>query len=361
MDCNIIEVGKRRDGGYRYWCVAHRANATAKYGVPADQCVAANDDEITDAQTLRLDPAAYAGGVALWGAVPAVFDTTNLAMDRGIHVHAREAPRAKKSRDETFRRIFVPLKIDLFSQDWIAVDELDAINYMVSSVFGFPMKYLSCSRCGFPHLDRDWFAVHVHSKHQCHGCGKQFSDIEKGIGNPASALKSLSPPNAPIPVNASQKISIKQSDYSQGIQIWGSNSAILWTSMQPEKIGIHVHGHTEHGLELDGTFAGVEIDGITLVEDQVRVYMAQMAMPHLRDRVMHLKCPNCKQSHFDVGTNAFTPHIEHTCEHCNAWFSAPTQLKRTIGNPFIKAREELREHAVRPVRQDFLSFRPETI
>ncbi|MGJ7571884.1 hypothetical protein ACSFBX_15240 [Variovorax sp. RB2P76] len=361
MKCDIVEVGKRRDGGYRYWCVAHHANATAKYGVPADQCVAANDSEITEAQTLHLDPAAYPGGVALWGAVPAVFDTTDLPMDRGIHVHARERPMAKKSRDETFRRVFVPLQLDLFSQEWIAVDELDAINYMVSSVFSFPMKYISCGKCGFPHLDRDWFAVHLHSKHQCHGCGRQFSDIERGIGNPASALRSLNPITAPPPIKSDRKISIKQASYPRGMQIWGSNSAILWTSMQPEKIGIHVHGYDEQGLVLDGTFAEVEIDGITLIEDHIRVYMAQMAMPHLRERIVHLQCPSCKKSHFDTGSEAFTPHIEHTCEYCGAWFTAPTQLKKTIGNPFIRSRMDLTKFAANPVRQDFLSFRPETI
>src|SRR5687768_1337518 len=27
-NCNIVSVGKRRDGGTRYWCLAHRADAT---------------------------------------------------------------------------------------------------------------------------------------------------------------------------------------------------------------------------------------------------------------------------------------------------------------------------------------------
>src|SRR6267378_3294771 len=30
--CKIVVVGKRRDGGTRYWCLKHRADATAKYG-----------------------------------------------------------------------------------------------------------------------------------------------------------------------------------------------------------------------------------------------------------------------------------------------------------------------------------------
>ena len=34
--CDIVSVGKRRDGGTRYWCLRHKADATAKYGRPAD-------------------------------------------------------------------------------------------------------------------------------------------------------------------------------------------------------------------------------------------------------------------------------------------------------------------------------------
>src|SRR5258708_1652769 len=36
--CHVVSVGKRRDGGTRYWCLLHRADATAKYGRPAKSC-----------------------------------------------------------------------------------------------------------------------------------------------------------------------------------------------------------------------------------------------------------------------------------------------------------------------------------
>ena len=89
MRCNIVEVGKRRDGGHRYWCLAHRADATAKYGVSAVQCVAAGDADITAEESKDIDFSAFEGGVALWGAVPPAYDTTTRPLDRGIHVHAR--------------------------------------------------------------------------------------------------------------------------------------------------------------------------------------------------------------------------------------------------------------------------------
>ena len=32
--CEIVSVGKRRDGGTRYWCLTHRANATGSTTMP---------------------------------------------------------------------------------------------------------------------------------------------------------------------------------------------------------------------------------------------------------------------------------------------------------------------------------------
>src|SRR2546428_5894229 len=86
--CRIVPVGKRRDGGTRYWCLTHKADATAKYGRPARVCRYSNVAPITSAETLVLDISEYGGGVALWGAVPPVYDTTRQPLDRGIHVHA---------------------------------------------------------------------------------------------------------------------------------------------------------------------------------------------------------------------------------------------------------------------------------
>ena len=70
--CHIVDVGKRRDGGTRYWCLKHRADATAKYGKPATACRTAHITPIAEKNILSLDFAKYPGGVALWGAVPAV-------------------------------------------------------------------------------------------------------------------------------------------------------------------------------------------------------------------------------------------------------------------------------------------------
>ena len=364
MSCNIVAVGKRRDGGTRYWCLGHHANATAKYGVAAKKCVAADDLPITADETLHIDFDQFPGGIALWGSVPAVYDTTTQPTDRGIHVHARSAKGAVKDIDKTYRRLRIPHQADLLSDGWIDVDEIDAINYMVSGVFGLEMISVRCTYCGFAHLDRDWFAVHSHRKHQCHGCGRQFSDTAAGVGNPIAELRRVLGAKPTKKRNAPDGISIRQKHYPGGIQIWGSNPAILWTSSAPEMAGIHLHGFASAEQEMpdvDETYAKVTIDGIRLDAEQVRTYMAQSAMPHLEGRVVDLTCLHCESPHFDRGEHAFTPHINHECHACGETFQAPGQLKKTIGNPFVGVRKRLAANAVGALREDKLGLRPETI
>lgn len=364
MGCKIVAVGKRRDGGTRYWCLEHHANATAKYGVAADKCVAADDQPITAEETLHLDFTEYPGGIALWGSVPAVYDTTTQPTDRGIHVHARSVRGGLKDIDRTYRRLRIPHRADLLSDGWVDVDEIDAINYMISSVFDFETIPVKCIYCGFPHLDRDWFAVHSHRRHQCHGCGRQFSDTRAGVGNPIAELRHVLGAKPTKKRKAPDSISINQRDYPGGIQLWGSNPAILWTSYQPEMTGIHLHAFKTCDQEMpdvDETYARVTIDGIKLDPEQVRTYMAQSAMPHLEGRVVDLVCPHCGKPHFERGEHAFTPHIDHECHSCGETFKASGQMKKTIGNPFVGVRKKLSLSAAGTVREDKLGLRPETI
>ena len=85
VPCDVIAVEKRRDGTTRYWCRAHRADATEKGGTPASKCRAADIVPIRPEEIQMLDLNKYLGGVALWGAAPAVYDTTRLPLERGIH------------------------------------------------------------------------------------------------------------------------------------------------------------------------------------------------------------------------------------------------------------------------------------
>jgi transposase-like protein len=363
--CEILNVGKRRDGGYRFWCVEHRANATAKYGKASKVCVAAHDAPLNPEDTLELDISKYPGGVRLWGAVPAVYDTTTLSPDRGIHVHARMSQTGSKSIDRTFRAINLNAKgADLF-ESVLLVHEIDAINYMISRAFDFDVHSVNCTFCRFPHLDRDWFAVHPHRRHQCHGCGRQFTGPKKGIGNPLATLIDVVK-SKPMSLDSPRRLCIDQSDpkFAGGLQIWASNPAFLNSSTGKIDDGIHLHAYFDKdNLEtsLDETYQEIEIDGIKLDSLQVRNYMAQSAMPHLYGRIVHAECNRCGAKHFDIGENAFTPHVLHVCDTCSQSFTAKGRVKKVICNPFVDVRRLLATTAPNPLKSERLDLRAETI
>jgi len=349
--CRIVDVGKRRDGGTRYWCLEHRADATAKYGRPATKCRHADIPPIMPNQVLEIDVEEFRGGVAMWGAVAPIYDTTRMAVAQGVHVHARHDPGGKKEIDDTFRRVRV---VHRHRQDVseIVISELEAVYYMVSSVLGFPMKHVECTFCAFPHLDKDWFSVHPHRRHLCAGCGKHFRDTERSIGNPVAGVKkTFQRRHAMKP--AKRTIAIDQSEYPGGIQLWGSNPALLWTARRSEEEGIHLHviDNDGHSTIVDETYSRVTIDGVALDDAMIRILMAQSGLPHIGGRVVDLRCPKCLRPHFDKAENAFTPHEEHCCGGCGSFFRSSGRMRNTIGNPLVGILAELGRNAPRPPRQ----------
>lgn len=340
--CDIVSVGKRRDGGTRYWCSVHRADATAKYGKRAKKCRYSHIQPPKTNEILDLDINNYKGGIGIWGAVPPIYDTTKQEIDSGIHVHAREETGQEKEIDSTYRHVNITGFPKTLFSDQLVISELDAIYFMVSSIFGFEMKYIECTYCGYPHLDKDWFSVHPHKRHLCAGCGKHFTDTEVAIGNPIMGIRKALNIAISKPTPTIKTLNIKQKDFPEGIRIWGSNPAIIWKSSHKEEKGIHVHTFEANEVNrIDDTYSNVTIDGIKLNEDMVRIFMAQNALPHIKRRVVNIDCSNCKKSHFDTGHHRFTPHITHTCEHCGNSFKSSGRLRKVIGNPICSELEKL--------------------
>jgi hypothetical protein len=335
-NCRIVSVGKRRDGGTRFWCLEHRADATAKYGRRGRKCRHAHLPPILPDQVLRLDVDSFRGGVAIWGAVPPIYDTTRTAVQQGIHVHARRSPGGPKEIDGTFRQVLLLQSIRSPGIE-LVISELEAVYYMVSSVFAFPMKLVKCSLCGAPHLDKDWFSIHPHRRHLCAACGRHFRDSEHSIGNPIAAVSHIFGRRSHATKGSTKTIDLDQSKLKGGIQIWGSNAALLWTARRSEEDGIHVHALADDGITTatDDTFARVTVDGMELDPAMVRTLMAQSALPHIAGRVVGIRCPRCGVAHFDCGENAYTPHDQHSCEKCGAEFRSTGRLRRTIGNPLV--------------------------
>lgn len=360
VGCDIIAVGKRRDGGTRYWCLRHKADATAKYGKRATTCRTAHIESIPDEESVNLDLSAYAGGVALWGAVPPVYDTTLQPMDRGIHVHARMAEDSEKQLDRTFRAVRIVGKE--IPHGGLYVDELDAIYYMATTVFGYSTRHVRCTHCGYSHLDRDWFSVHPHARHLCAGCGKYFSDTQSGIGNPICGVRDACRIRASAPRPSSRILNIRQADYPGGIQIWGSNPAFIWTSSKPEEEGIHVHAYrNDESPEVDETYGEVHIDGITLDSKMVRLLMAQAILPSLKDRLAALSCTSCRMMILSEGEFAFTPVTIHRCNQCGHEVRTSGRVRKVVSNPLLFVLANLAAFAVRAPRKHDLALLPETV
>lgn len=74
-DCKIEAVGKQRNGKPRFWCMNHQSSATGKYGRRLERCEGAYR-AVVESDAKELDPADYPGGLALWGAVKPVYDST---------------------------------------------------------------------------------------------------------------------------------------------------------------------------------------------------------------------------------------------------------------------------------------------
>ncbi len=360
--CDITAMEKRRDGGTRYWCRTHRADATATGGTQATKCRAADAVPIRAHEIEQLDLNKYQGGVALWGAVPAVYDTTRLPMDRGIHVHARLTPDAPKDKDFTYRA--VQLLGKGLPDEGAVVTEIDAICYMVSSIFGFSMSLVPCTHCGWPHLDKDWFSVHPHRRHLCNRCGKLFYDQVTGIGNPIIGIREACGFDAHSVAPAAKTLDIKQSEFPGGLQIWGSNPAFLWTSAKHEEEGIHVHAFKKEDQtepDEDDTYREVTIDDIKLDPVMVRVLMAQNVMPLLKGRVLSIDCPNCGHPGFDAGEAAYVPAAMHICSECGCQYPTQGRTRNVVVNPLPAILAELAKQAPRLPQQHQLNLLPETL
>jgi hypothetical protein len=269
-------------------------------------------------------------------------------------------PRSPKEMDRTARA--VRLFGEGLDANGVVVSELDAIYYMVSSVFGYPMRQVRCTFCQFPHLDRDWFSVHPHRRHLCAGCGRHFRDTAIGIGNPIEIVRAACGQRERKTRSAGRRLTIRQADYPGGIQIWGSNQAFLWTGRHREEHGIHIHAfrnEREKDPAIDETYSHVTIDGIRLDARMVRLAMAQSALPHLSGRVLSAACPHCQKQKFAKGLAGFTPALKHRCDSCGREFSAKGRVRKTVPNPLPAILGRMAKKAIRPPQVHDMGLLPE--
>jgi hypothetical protein len=263
-----------------------------------------------------INPASFPGGIALWGALPPVYDTTQMEIERGVHVHARKIPLKRKEIDSSYAVVEVQI-----GEKAVSISENAAVAYVAAAILGLPLKYIECPHCNSPHLDVENYALDPHQKHLCHNCEQLFEDADRAIGNPIVLAKQLlndSTVERPTK-KVGRRIDIDQRDptYSGGIRLWGTHPAILWTAEREEEEGIHVHAYHagEQHATVDQTYGAVSIDGIELDPRAVRSFMVQQQAPRVREKLARVLCCGCSKPLVeDKAPKAITPSTEHSCD-----------------------------------------------
>ena len=262
-------------------------------------------------KTLEIDPSEFGGGIAIWSAMPPVFDTSTVPSESGIHVHARRLPGKAKAIDESFDRVIIKTA----QTGSVEIDGDLASAFNLASILVETPQPLKCPMCSALVTDLGWNALKPQKTHDCGACGHAFISATAIIANPIAAIRHTLNGGRERKTPEVSKLNWRRSckDWPDGIQIWGSNAAILWTAERPEASGIHVHAYN-HGSrrKADETFGAVQIDGEELNPVQIRFLMAQRYSPLLMQAVCTLVCPKCGDALFDVESPA-TPKMLHNC------------------------------------------------
>ncbi|AMP89027.1 hypothetical protein [Legionella pneumophila] len=275
--------------------------------------------------TLNLDD--YPGGVAIWGALPALFDTSNQGFDRGVHVHARLADSSKKVIDATYDRVTVIAANRIFT-----ITEEAAVHFSMSAIFDINIISLVCLHCSQPITSIGYAAVCPSRQHQCNHCGEITTTSTDCISNPIMLFKELIGDKqvkrpAVIP---NRTIAIDPERYSGGIQIWGSNPSIIWTAKRLEESAIHIHAYNDNDKRvIDNTYGIVSLAGYKLDIEMIRVLQIQLALPNLALRLATVYCPHCGKEQFDQGIWAVSAHNHRICLQCKQTFIS----QDVISNP----------------------------
>jgi len=290
---------------------------------------------------LNIDPANYPGGIALWGALPPVYDTTQMGIERGVHVHARKVPGKRKEIDWSYAVVAVHS-----GGQTVSISEDAAVAYVAAAILGLPLKYLECPHCKAPHLDLENYALDPHRKHLCLKCEQLFEDEDRAIANPIVLAKTLLNDSAierPMK-KVERRLEIDQRDptYSGGVRLWGTHPAILWTAEREEEEGIHVHAYHEgeEHASVDQTYGAVCIDGIELDPRAVRSYMVQQQAPMVREKLTRVLCGKCSKAIVeDRAPQAIVAGSDHVCDCGHVTISSEPVIANEMPQVFAQLYE----------------------
>lgn len=271
LPCDFVNAGKFRNGANRWWCRTHQAH----WGTNADHAsfetfgrmVCANHEQqmnyVVGPYQLTVDDFKEVG---IWCSMPAALSTDPITeRPPKIHVHLRNELDGKKIVDRDFDAIAMLYshKAKLFGNSDITQVNLTppaAFEFVCALEMGREMGCVSCSHCGYPHLDLGDFARTPHRKHFCANCGRDSTWSKTAIVS--TPLKPLHEQYPQAAVFTEPDRSINLDDYAGcKYTVWASTPAILWTANRPQERGLHVHIHDGSKRVVDNTYSDVYLNG----------------------------------------------------------------------------------------------------
>ena len=272
LPCDFGSAGKFRHGAERLWCRTHQTH----WGTKADlesyeqqgemRCAnwAQSMNYVVEPLTIDLDDYAAVG---IWCSMPAALSTVKIKRrPPKIHVHARKnADDEKKIHDRDFNAVSLKYRTNsgMFDSEEITrvnITPPAAFDFVYALESGQEMSCISCSRCGYPHLDLADFARKPHRKHFCGNCGRDSTwSREPIVSTPLKPLhdRVATDSNVRIPERTLDLDAYPGCSYT----VWASTPAIVWTASRPQEFGIHVHVHDGSKRVVDDTFGEVVLNG----------------------------------------------------------------------------------------------------
>lgn len=274
LSCNIVPCGKFRNGAERWYCKTHQTH----WGKKVDLAAVSTSAELKCSNHLMemnyvAEPLVIefnnVNEIGMWCALPAAMSSKAIEIRQPkIHVYQRfsdaDTPVLDQARDAIICSFTEQLGIfPNHKITQIHITPPAAFEFVKSIEEGRPMDYVTCKKCGYPHLDLGRFAITAHAKHFCGNCGND---------NIWSNTKLVSTPLKPLydRFNNSKeyivpKRSLNLDDY-QGydFDIWPSIPAILWTADKAQEKGIYVHVYEKGHRVIANTFGSVIYQGKAL-------------------------------------------------------------------------------------------------
>lgn len=285
LPCDFVHAGKFRHGAERWWCRTHQTH----WGTKADLESSAQFGEIRCANhmqamnyvvsPLTIDISKYAE-VGIWCSMPAALSTESIKpRPPKIHVHVRPEVNGKKIIDKDFDAVSVLYSdhLELFKSHSIT-----RVNVTPPAAFEFvcgleakrTMDCISCSTCGYPHLDLGDFGRTPHRKHFCGNCGRDSTWSREAIIS--TPLKPLHDQFAKTLKYETPSRTLNLDEYDGcSYTVWASTPAVVWTAARPQEFGIHVHVHRGRERVVDDTFGEVLLNGEKL--DRSKLIQAMIA------------------------------------------------------------------------------------